>query len=158
MAVSPEKLVRAYAKQAAPLHRRGSRGPEQLPAGDAIMKLDDDGRARAVVEAYRILPPGPRSKAYGQCIMLGLLLTTLLKKNLPLDHDDFEAMAAGCAKAVSPAYGPCDYDAALLKALSRSDHFSPKTKAGVRLVIARRGRNYAVDRRICEALEKLISS
>src|SRR6476620_158203 len=110
---SPEKLVRAYAKEAAPLERRGAGGPEQLPAGEAIMKLDDEGRARAMVEAYRILKTPPRSKAYGHCIMLGLLLTTLAKKALPLDHDDFEVMATACAKAVSPAWGPCDYDAAL---------------------------------------------
>jgi hypothetical protein len=156
MSRTPEALVRAYAKEATPLERRGSRGPEQLPAGEAIMALDDDGKARAVVEAYRILLPPPRSRGYGQCIMLGLLLTTLLRKNLPLDHDDLEAMAAGCAKAVSPAYGPCDYDAALVKALSRVERLTPKTKVALRKVIARRGGNYAVDRRICASLERLI--
>ena len=158
MSRTPEALVRAYAKEAAPLHRRGSRGPEQLPAGAEIMKLDDDGRARAVVEGYRILPGPPRSKAYGQCIMLGLLLTTLLRRDLPLDHDDLEAMATACARAVSPAYGPCDYDAALVKALSRSKRISPKTKAAVKKLILRRGGNYAVDRRICGALERLIET
>ena len=153
---TPEALVRAYAKQAAPLHRRGSGGPEQLPAGAEIMELDDAGRARAVVEAYRILPPPPRSKAYGQCIMLGLLLTTLLRKNLPLDHSDLEAMATACANAVSPAYGPCDYDAALVKALSRCERISPKTKVAVKKLILRRGGNYAVDRRLCDSLAKII--
>jgi hypothetical protein len=152
--------VRAYAKEAAPLERRGSRGPEQLPAGAEIMKLDDAGRARAVVEAYRILPPKQRrSRVYGQCIMLGLLLTTLLKRYVPLSTDDLEVMAAACANAISPSYGPCDYDAALVKALSRSARtkagISPKTKAAVKKVIARRGSNYAIDRRICASLERL---
>jgi hypothetical protein len=151
------KLVRAYAKEAAPLHRRGARGPEQLPAGAEIMKLDDAGRARAVVEAYRILPPNqPRSRVYGECIMLGLLLTTLLKTKLPLDHADLEVMASSCAKAVSPAYGPCDYDAALVKALGRVERISPKTKVALRKLIQRRGANYAIDRRICAALEAFV--
>lgn len=157
MARTPEALVRAYAKEAAPLHRRGDGGPEQLPSGALIMKLDDDGRARAMVEAYRILKPPPRSNAYGQCIMLGLLLTTLAKKDLPLDHDDFEVMATSCAKAVSPAWGPCDYDAALVKALGRPrERLSPKTKAALKKLIARRGSNYAVDRRVCASIEKLL--
>jgi len=153
MAPSPEKLVRAYAKQAAPLHRRGSGGPEQLPAGAEIMKLDDDGKARAVVEAYRILPP---SKAYGQRIMLGLLLTTLLRKDLPLDVPDLEAMTIACSNAMSPAWGPCDYDAALVKALGRVERISPKTKAAVKKLIQRRGLNYAVDRRISASLTKIV--
>jgi len=155
---SPEKLVRAYAKEAAPLERRGAGGPEQLPAGEAIMKLDDDGRARAMVEAYRILPQTKtRSRTYGQRIMLGLLLTTLASKELPLDHDDFEAMATACSKAVSPAWGPCDYDHALVKTLGRAgQRLSPATKAALKKLITRRGSNYAVDRRICASLEKLL--
>ena len=157
MARTPEALVRAYAKEAAPLERRGERGPEQLPAGAEIMKLDDAGRARAVVEAYRILPPPPRSNAYGKCIMLGLLATTLLRKNLPLGARDLEAMTVACAKAVSPAWGPCDYDAALVKALARAESLTPETNAALRALATRRGTAYAIDRKICASIDALLA-
>jgi hypothetical protein len=155
--MTPEaRLVRAYAKEAAPLHRRGNGGPEQLPSGAKIMALDDGGRARAVVAAYELLPPPPRSNAYGQCIMLGLLATTLLRKDLPLDHGDLERMTVSCSRAVSPAWGPCDYDHALVKALARAQRITPKTCAALKVLMSRRGAAYAVDRRICAAAAKLI--
>ena len=155
--MTPEaRLVRAYVKEATPLHRRGDGGPEQLPSGAKIMALDDAGRARAVVAAYELLPRPSRSHAYGQCIMLGLLATTLLRKNLPLDHADLEAMTLACSRAVSPAWGPCDYDRALVKALGRAGRITPKTASALKALISRRGTAYAVDRRICAAAAKLM--
>lgn len=156
MRPSAKDLVRAYVREAKPLERRGNGGPEQLPSGAAIMKLDDEGRARVVVEAYRALPPPPRSNAYGACIMLGLLATTLLRKALPLSPRDLEAMTEACARAVSPAWGPCDYDHALVKALARVPRITPKTKRALRALIARRGQQYAIDRRICAACVALL--
>ena len=57
MSASPETLVRAYAREASPLERRGDGGPGQLPSGARILALDAEGRARAAVETYRALPP-----------------------------------------------------------------------------------------------------
>ncbi len=151
-------LVRAYVQQAHPLERRGNGGPEQLPAGAAIMKLGDAARARVAVEMYRALPSGKsRSRVYGECIMLGLLATTLLRKDLPLSALDLEAMAIACAKAIYPAWGPCDYDAALIKALSRAERITPKTKAALSALAKRRGDKYAIDRRIGRACVDLQS-
>ena len=155
---SARDLVRQYVKQAHPLERRGNGGPEQLPAGAAIIELDDGGRARVAVEAYRALPSGTsRARVYGECIMLGLLATTLLRKNLPLTELDLEAMAIACANAIYPAWGPCDYDAALIKALSRAERITPKTKAALRALAKRRGDNYAIDRRIGRACDEIAS-
>ena len=153
---SAKDLVRGYVREAKSLERRGHGGPEQLPSGAVIMKLDDEGRARVIVEAYRALPPPPRSRAYGECIMLGLLATTLLRKDLPLSTEDLETMTACCARAVYPAWGPCDYDHALLKALARAPRISPKIKRSLRALISRRGDEYAVDRRICAACVELM--
>ncbi len=147
------ELVSAYAREADPLHRRGDRGPEQLPSGAAILALDDEGRARAVVAAYELLPD--KSGQYGRTIMLGLLLTTLVRKNLPLRVADYETMAAHAARAWGPAWGPCDYDAALVKALKRCPRISPKVKVALRLLVKRRGTQHAIDRRIAAACEEL---
>src|SRR4051794_6250024 len=138
--MTPEaRLVRAYAKEAAPLHRRGDDGPEQLPSGAKILALDDGGRARVVVAAYELLAS---VRTYGERIMLGLLATPLLRKNLPLGDLDLEAMAIGCSRAVSPAWGPCDYDHALLKALKRAERITPRTKAALAELMKRRGQKY----------------
>src|SRR6185437_16577838 len=56
IAMTPEKLVRAYAREATPLHGRGNGGPAQLPSGALILALDVEARARAAVETYRALP------------------------------------------------------------------------------------------------------
>ena len=145
--MTPEKLVRAYAREATPLNGRGNGGPEQLPSGALILALDVEERARAVVETYRALPT-PARNVYGQRVMLGLLATTLLKKKLPLVQKDIEAMTEGAARAASPALGPCDYDLALLKTLERAVWLSPKTKTSLVKLAERRGDGYAVDRRI----------
>jgi len=153
---SVEKLVRAYAKQAAPLERRGSGGPEQLPAGAAILALDVEERAQAVVATYRALPRN-HVGGWGRRIMLGLLATTLLKKKLPLDASQLEAMAASCARAVSPAWGPCDYDAALVKILGGAVVLTKGTQEALRAIAVRRGKKFAVDRRVSAACERLAS-
>ena len=149
-AKGPTELVRAYAKEAAPLHSRGDRGPEQLPSGEAILALDDEGRAQAVVAAYAALPRGKPFKDgdYGKLIMLGLLITHLLRKRLPLRDRDLETMAEGAARSHGPAWGPCDYDAALLKELKGHERLSPRVRVALRELAARRGTSCALDRRI----------
>ena len=153
---SPRTLVRQYAVEANPLERRGNGGPEQLPAGKAILALDDAGRAEAVVAAYALLPHGPRRRrTYGEHIMLGLLITTLLRKRLPLKPADLEVMAEGAARAHGPAWGPCDHDLALVKELERHERLSPRVKTALRALAKRRGERYAEDRRVTARCRKL---
>jgi hypothetical protein len=87
--------------------------------------------------------------------MLGLLVTTLLRKKLPLREGDLAAMAEGAARARGPALGPCDYDMALLKELQRHERTSPRVKVALRKLSARRGTEYALDRRIAAMIARL---
>jgi hypothetical protein len=157
--MTPAALVAAYAREAAPLERRGDGGPEQLPSGAAILALDAHGRAAAVVAAYDALPKaGAWGKgSYGRNIMLGLLITHLLRKRLPLTDKGLEAMAEGAATAHGAGWGPIDFDMALVKELARRERVSPKVKASLRKLAARRGTDAAVDRRIAAACEELAS-
>jgi hypothetical protein len=66
-------------------------------------------------------------------------------------------MTIACAKAIGPAWGPCDYDAALIKALARAERTTPKTKAALRALAKRRGDKYAIDRRIGRACDEIAS-
>ena len=151
---TPAELVAAYAREAAPLERRGEGGPEQLPAGAAILELDAAGRAAAAVAAYRALPRG--GGIYGQRIMLGVLVSKLLKSKLPFDDAQIEAMALGAAHAWGPAWGPCDYDRALVTMLDkRGLPLNGATKAALALLVRRRGTKFAEDRQVVSLCERL---
>ena len=155
---SPKALVRAYAREAAPLERRGDRGPDQLPSGKAILALDDHGRAAAAVATYEALPGRVwRAGSYGKTIMLGLLATTLLRKKLPLRDEDLATMADGAARAHGPAWGPCDYDMALLRELARHPRLSPKVSVALGALAVRRGTRAAVDRRVVAMCKELMT-
>ncbi len=155
---TPKALVAAYEKEATPLERRGDGGPEQLKSGAEIMALDDASRAEAIIEAYARLPT-TSTFSYGRTIMLGLLATTLLRKRLPLEESDFVAMAEHAARAHGPAWGPCDYDFALAKAIAKSGvRPSPKLKRALRDLTKRRGRGCAMDRKVCAACDAIISA
>jgi hypothetical protein len=156
MKPTPQELVASYVREATPLHTTSGKGPEQLASGRAILELDEDDRARAVVAAYASLPK-THANAYGRNIMLGVLATTLLRAKLPLDEDQLLTMIEGAASSVGPSLGPCDYDVALTKALAR--HYrglNPRMKVALRKVIARRGVNRAPDRRVGAACKKLL--
>ena len=153
---TPTEMVAGYARESAPLERRGHGGPEQLPSGAEIMALDAEGRAEAAVACFRSLPTSYEG-SFGRRIMLGLLATTLLRARLPLDEARLFAMLESAAAAIYPAWGPCDYDRAIVGFLGRrAEAPSPRMKTAIRKLMRRRGTNYAEDRRIESACAKLL--
>ncbi len=146
--------------------RRESRRPDQLRSGVTILALDPAGRAKALVAAYVAL--GARGATTGgvlgavrnwqELIMLGLLITTLLRKPLPLTPADLEKMAEHAARASSPAVGlDRDWDMALVRELARHERLSPRVKGSLRKLAARRGVDYVLDRRVVAQCEELAS-
>jgi hypothetical protein len=153
---TPDELVTAYAKEAAPLERRGSGGPEQLPSGARIMKLDVEGRTLAAVACYRALPRKDVG-GWGTRIMLGLLATTLLAEKLPFTNDQLLAMIEHAAHAKSPALGPCDFDHALAKVLKRMKVVPDRAmRDAIGALMQRRGGGYAIDRKIVASFAKVL--
>lgn len=150
------ELVDGYVKESAPLERRGEGGPEQLPSGAAILALDAAGRTRAVVAAFRAIPRA-HDGAYGKRIMLGLLATTLLRAKLPLEARDLVAMALAAAHGISPAYGPCDYDKALVAWIAKHGGApSDELAAALPQLAARRGAKFAEDRKVGQIVDEIL--
>jgi hypothetical protein len=150
--------------------RRESRRPEQLASGVSILALDPAGRAKALVAAYVALGSRGLARAptkggmlaamhsWTELIMLGLLITALLRKRLPLRPADLEKMAEHAARARSPAVGlDRDWDMALVKELARHERLSPRVKVSLRKLAARRGVDYVLDRRVVARCEELAS-
>jgi hypothetical protein len=153
---APEELVAAYAKEAAPLERRGHRGPEQLPAGAEIMKLDTAGKVLAVVACYAEIE-AQASRSFGTRIMLGLLATTLLRSKLPLTEGQLRIMTEHASRSRGPAWGPCDWDWALVKTLARLPGAPNRQfKDAIQALTERRGTGYAIDRKIAAECKKLL--
>src|SRR5688572_580588 len=153
----PEELVAAYARAVKDFERRTDKGAAEVAPGRAILALPATLQARAVVAAYRALPTtGGR---YGERIMLGVLITTLLKKKLSFSSDDFVVMVEHAARAWGPAWGPCDYDRAIVNLLAKA---KPEVDAKLRRALLelarRRGRKLAEDRKVSDACAALAQS